>query len=65
MFILWNKSFSNVIDFVNIVTTGNATDFGDAIPASKRSGTGGIGASATRGVFTGGVSTGGSELTTN
>ena len=54
--------FSNVIDFVNIATAGNATDFGDAT-ASKRSGTGGI-ASATRGVFTGGVSPGSSELTT-
>ena len=41
MFILcgWIYPFSNVIDFVNIATTGNATDFNDAT-ASKRSGTG-------------------------
>ena len=62
LFFAGGEPTSNVIDFVTIATAGNATDFGDAT-ASKRSGTGGI-ASATRGVFTGGVSPGSSELTT-
>tara|TARA_R100000988_G_scaffold11793_2_gene6686 strand:+ start:2532 stop:3587 length:1056 start_codon:yes stop_codon:yes gene_type:complete len=46
-------SDSNVIDYITIATTGNATDFGDIIDAAYfLSGTG----SSTRGVMTGGDS---------
>ena len=51
-----NGNFTNVIQYVNIASTGNATDFGDL----NYSGTGGTSAcsSATRGVFGGGYSNG-------
>ena len=42
---------SNVLDYVNIASTGNATDFGDL--TNSRRGVGGL-ASSTRGVFAGG-----------
>ena len=43
---------SNVIDYVTITTTGNATDFGDLTVARE---TPGAGSSSTRGVFGGGT----------
>jgi hypothetical protein len=47
---------TNVIDFVTIATTGNATDFGDLLSAAYvMGGT----ASSTRGVFAGGATPGG------
>ena len=47
---------TNVVDFVTIATTGNATDFGDLLGATYAlSGT----ASSTRGVFAGGNTPGG------
>ena len=48
----WNGSENNVIDYVSITSTGNATDFGDLVITRRNYG-GGIG-STTRGVFTGG-----------
>ena len=48
----WNGSNNNVMDYVNITSTGNATDFGDLVITRRNYG-GGI-SSTTRGVFTGG-----------
>jgi hypothetical protein len=45
---------SNIIDYVNIVSAGNATDFGDLIASDRF--LGGFG-SATRGIFSGGDNT--------
>lgn len=48
-------STKNTIDYINITTTGNASDFGDLI-----TGTSGLGscASSTRGIFAGGTAAG-------
>ena len=43
----------NVMDYITIASTGNATDFGDAINTRYMNGHGGC-ASSTRGVFGGG-----------
>ena len=48
----WNGSENNVMDYVSITSTGNATDFGDLVITRRNYG-GGI-SSTTRGVFTGG-----------
>ena len=47
---------TNTIDFININSAGNATDFGDI---SVTRGGGGAGSSSTRGVFGGGYAPGG------
>ena len=49
-----SPNFMNVIDFVTIATTGNATDFGDSLTGGYGCG----GASRTRGVSGGGYSAG-------
>ena len=49
-------AYSNIIDYVNIASTGNAVDFGDLLEANTYPG----GCSnGTRGIFTGGEITGG------
>ena len=44
-----NPASQNVMDFVEIATTGNATDFGDIIGTNRRDGAGT--SSPTRGIF--------------
>ena len=53
-------SYTNLIDYITIATTGNATDFGD-LTVGRSVGQGV--SSDTRGVFGGGYSTGGAEDT--
>ena len=45
------RAKTNVIDYITVPTTGNATDFGDL---TETRGTGGAGASRTRGIWCGG-----------
>ena len=45
------RAKTNVIDFITIPSTGDATDFGDL---TETRGTGGAGSSRTRGMFCGG-----------
>jgi len=47
------SGYTNIMDYITIATTGNATDFGDL--TDLRSSTGGV-SDATRGCFGGGVS---------
>ena len=48
----------NVIDYIEIVTTGNAVDFGDLIAADADAFKGNAGNSSTRGIFCSGSGTG-------
>ncbi len=48
----------NVIDYIEIVTTGNAVDFGDLIAADTDAFKGNAGNSSTRGIFCSGSGTG-------
>lgn len=48
-----SPGFSNVIDFIQIASAGNATDFGDLITAVYGNNNGAVG-STTRGLFAGG-----------
>ena len=50
---------TNAIQYVTIATTGNASDFGDLIEASRNIATA---ASSTRGIFGGGQNPGNSDL---
>jgi len=51
----------NVIDFINLNSTGNATDFGD-LSVSRFELGGGSGGSSTRGLFFGGENTSGTKV---
>ena len=57
-----NVGRSNVIQYVTIASTGNATDFGD-MTATRSNGNHGVVCSSTRGLYMGGVLTGSTSNT--
>ena len=48
------SSYSNVLDYVTIANTGNATDFGDLVATNALAADGAGGSSQTRGIIAGG-----------